>query len=109
MMLSLTRDESVYDAFGPTSAEIEIKFCVIEEEKKATKVSIAFGLDVAEMCLVPGVQIPAKFKVPSFEKYKGVRCPRNHVRAYCMKMVAHSSDKKLLMHFFQDNLSWASL
>lgn len=34
-----------------------------------------FGLDAVAMCIVPGVQIPAKYKVPSFEKYKGAAAP----------------------------------
>lgn len=103
------RDESVYDAFGPTSDDIERKFCAIEEKMKAMKGSNAFGIDTTEMCLVSCVQIPAKFKVHEFENYEGVRCPRTHVRAYCRKMAAYSSDEKLLMHFFQENLSRASL
>ena len=41
------------------------------------------GLDTTEMCLVPGVVILAKFKVPDFEKYKGNSDPRTHIRAYC--------------------------
>lgn len=103
------RDESFYDAFVPTSAEIERKFRAIEEKIKVMEGSNAFGLDATEMCLVPSVQIPAKLKVPSFEKYKGVSYPRTHIRAYCRKMDAYSNDEKLLMHFFQNNLSGASL
>lgn len=75
------RDESVYDAFGSTSAEIERKFCDIEENMKVMEGSNSFGLDATKMCLVSGVQIPSKLKVPSFEKYKGVNYPKTHVRA----------------------------
>ncbi|XP_050876603.1 uncharacterized protein LOC127080316 [Lathyrus oleraceus] len=103
------REESVYDAFGPTSAKIDRKFRAIEEKMKVMEGPSAFGLDAAEMCLVPDVQIPAKFKVPTFEKYQGVNCPKTHIREYCRKMVAYSRDEKLLMHFFQDSLSGASL
>lgn len=67
------------------------------------------GFDTAEMCLVPGVVIPTKFKVPVFEKYKGASDPRTHLRAYCCKIAAYSDDDRLLMHFFQDSLSGASL
>lgn len=69
------REESVYDAFGPTGAEIDRKFRAIEEKMKVMEGSNAFGLDAAEMCLVSGVQIPTKFKVTSFEKYKGSAVP----------------------------------
>lgn len=103
------KEESVYDAFGPANTEIDRKFRALEEKMKAMEGPYTFGLDATEMCLVPGAQIPAKFKVPSFEKYKGVSCPRTHIRAYCRKMDAYSSDEKLLLYFFQDSLSGASL
>ncbi|XP_050897422.1 uncharacterized protein LOC127104276 [Lathyrus oleraceus] len=101
--------DSVYEAFGPSSADIERRFQMMEERFMAMQGPDTFGLDVANMCLVPDVKIPPKFKVPSFEKYQGVTCPKTHIRAFCRKMAAHSSDEKLLMHFFQDILSGASL
>lgn len=54
------------------------------------------GPDTTEMCLVPGVVIPAKFKVLDFEEYKGNRDPRTYIRAYCWKMVAYSSDENMI-------------
>jgi len=65
--------------------------------------------DVAGLCLVPDVVIPPKFKVPDFEKYKGVTCPKNHLTMYCREMVAHAHDEKLLMHFFQESLTGVAL
>ena len=53
--------------------------------------------------------IPQKFKVPDFDKYKGISCPRTHLRAYCRKMAGHISNDQLLIHYFQDSLSGASL
>ncbi|XP_050889788.1 uncharacterized protein LOC127095092 [Lathyrus oleraceus] len=81
----------------------------IEEKLKAMGNTNVLGLYVEEMCLVPRVIIPAKFKVSDFEKYKGNSDPRTHIRAYCRKMVAYSDDDQLLMHFFQYSLSGASL
>jgi len=40
-------------------------------------------VDMAELCLVPDVIIPLKFKVPDFDKYKGTSCPKNHLKMYC--------------------------
>jgi len=60
--------------------------------------------NMAELCLVPDVVIPPKFKVPDFDKYKGTTCPKNHLKMYCRKMGAYSRDNKLLMHFFQESL-----
>lgn len=101
--------ESFYDTYGPSPAEAEKKFRVLEEKMKAMEGFGTFGLESADMCLVPEVKIPAKFKVSIFEKYKRDSCPLTHVRSYCRKMAAYSDDEKSLMHYFQDNLSMASL
>ena len=60
--------------------------------------------DMSELCLVPNVVIPPKFKVPDFDKYKGTTYPKNHLKMYCRKMGAYAKDEKLLMHFFQESL-----
>jgi len=60
---------------------------------------------MADLCLVPDVVIPPKFKVPDFDRYKATTCLKNHLKMYCRKMGAHSKDEKLLMHFFQDSLA----
>lgn len=100
--------DSVYDAFGPSPADLKRRFCMMEDKLKAIEGPDTFGLDVAGMCLVQGVKIPLKFKVPNFEKYQGVTCPKTDIRAFCRNMAAYSDDEKLLMHFFQDSLSGAS-
>jgi len=63
--------------------------------------------DLADLCLVPDIIIPPKFKVPDFDKYKGMTCPKSPLRMYCRRMGAYSTDEKLLMHFFQDSLAGA--
>ncbi|XP_050893448.1 uncharacterized protein LOC127100353 [Lathyrus oleraceus] len=103
------RAASQYDAFGPTTNEVEKKVKAIEEKLKEMESTNVLGLEEIEMCLVPRAVVPTKFKVPYFEKNKGNSDPRTHIRAYCRKMVAYSSDDRLLMHIFQDSLSGASL
>jgi len=78
------------------------KFDHIEERLKAIKGGgdLLFA-DMAELCLVPDVIIPSKFKVPDFDKYKGTTCPKNHLKMYCWNMGAYAKDEKLLMHFFK--------
>ena len=61
------------------------------------------------MCLVPNVVIPKKFRVPEFVKYTGTQCPITHLKAYCNKMDEVVDDEKLLIIFFQDSLSDAAL
>lgn len=83
---------SKYDVFGLTTNKVEKKVRAIKEKLKTMKNNDALGLEATVMCLVPSVVIPAKFKVPNFEKYKGASDPRTHVRAYCQKMTAYSND-----------------
>ncbi|CAJ2657947.1 unnamed protein product [Trifolium pratense] len=80
-----------------------------EERLKAVEGFSVYGVDAMDMCLVPDVVIPPKFKVPDFEKYKGIHCPRNHLRMFCRKMAGYAANEKLMIHAFQDSLSGASL
>src|SRR3954464_7814626 len=52
----------------------------LEERMKAMEGYDVFNVDTYEMSLVPDLTIPHKFKIPDFEKYKGLSCPRNHLR-----------------------------
>jgi len=65
--------------------------------------------NMAELCLVPYVVIPPKFKVPNFDKYKGTTCPKNHLKMYCRKMGEYTKDENLLMHFFQESLAGTTI
>ena len=93
---------------SPPAAEEKEKLDLIEERLRAIE---EFGdhpfTDMTDLCLVPDVVIPPKFKVPDFDRYKGTTCPKNHLKMYCRKMGAYSRDEKLLMHFFQDSLAGA--
>ena len=79
----------------------------IEERLGAVEGSESYAL--ADLCLVPDIIIPPKFKVPDFNKYKGTTCPKNHLKMYCKKMGAYTKDQKLLMHFFQESLTGAAV
>ena len=89
--------------------EAKGKIRALEERVKAMEGSSEFGLDALDMCLVSDIVLPPKFKVPTFEKYKGLTCPRNHLIMYCRKMGIAARDDKLLIFFFQESLSDASL
>src|SRR4051812_5531649 len=81
----------------------------LEERLKAMEGYDVFDVDTFEMSLVSDLTIPRKFKIPDFEKYKGLTCPRNHLRMYVRKMAAYAHDQKLMIHFFQESLSGASI
>ncbi|GAU44257.1 hypothetical protein TSUD_400030, partial [Trifolium subterraneum] len=96
-------------AVGHNEEEAAKKYKALEERLKAIEGFSAFGLDALDMCLVPDVVVPPKFKTPDFEKYNGLQCPKIHLKRFCTKMSAHVTDEKLMMHVFQDSLSGASL
>ena len=61
----------------PPATEERRKLDLLEERLRAVE---GFGdypfADMTDLCLVPDVVIPPKFKVPDFEKYKGTNCPK---------------------------------
>ena len=62
------------------------------------------SVDPRELCLVPDLVMPPKFKMPKFEKYDGTKCPENHLATYCNKMAGHAYNEDLLIHVFYDSL-----
>ena len=68
-------------------------------------INILREVDAAELSLVHGLVIPHKFKTLVFDKYDGIKCPTAHLTMYCRKMSAHTSNDKLLIYYFQDNLT----
>ncbi|KAK2449436.1 hypothetical protein QL285_008633 [Trifolium repens] len=92
----------------PQLEEAKIKFKAIEDRLK-TMEGVNDSLDFSSMCLVPDLVLPPKFKVPEFEKYMGLSCPKNHLIMYSRKMASYANDDKLMIHCFQDSLAGASL
>ena len=65
------------------------------------------SVDPRELCLVPDLIMPSKFKMPKFEKYDGTKCPKNHLATYCNKMVGHTHNEDLLIYVFYESLTRA--
>ncbi|XP_050875217.1 uncharacterized protein LOC127078839 [Lathyrus oleraceus] len=93
----------------PRDMKVVERFQVLEEKLKAIEGHDAFGLNASDMCLVPGLIMPPKFKAPDFEKYKGDSCPKQHLVMFCRKMTSYAHNDKLMIHCFQDSLNGASL
>ncbi|RDY14360.1 hypothetical protein CR513_00583, partial [Mucuna pruriens] len=89
--------------------EAEEKWRFLEERLRIVEGIDKYGLDAADLCLVPDVVLPTDFKAPDFDKYRGSSCPRTHLAMYCRKMAAYVQDDKILVHCFQDSLSGAAL
>lgn len=83
--------------------------CMLEERMGSMEGLGAFGMDLVDLGLVPDIRVPAKFKVPEFDKNKGTTYPKTHTGAYYRKMFAYSDDEKVVDAFFQDSLSGALL
>ena len=66
------------------------------------------SVDPRELCLVLDLVIPPNFKMPTFERYDGTKCPENHLAAYCHKMARHAHNENLLIHVFYDILTRTS-
>ncbi|KAK2361287.1 hypothetical protein QL285_086452 [Trifolium repens] len=89
--------------------DLRDKYNEMQREMRALRGKELFGQSAHELCLVPNVVIPHKFKVPDFEKYKGSTCPRAHLVMYARKMSTQTDNDKLLIHYFQDSLTGAVL
>ncbi|KAK2450206.1 hypothetical protein QL285_009336 [Trifolium repens] len=89
--------------------DLQDKYNEMQREIRALRGKELFGQSAHELCLVPNVKIPHKFKVPDFEKYKGSTCPRAHLVMYARKMSTQTDNDKLLIHYFQDSLTGAAL
>ncbi|KAI5391009.1 hypothetical protein KIW84_076031 [Lathyrus oleraceus] len=89
--------------------EMKDQFLELHKELKALRGKDLFRKNAAELCLVPNVKIPVKFKVPEFEKYKGNTCPLSHLVMYARKMSTQTDNDQLLIHYFQDSLTGAAL
>ncbi|RDX95692.1 hypothetical protein CR513_21745, partial [Mucuna pruriens] len=71
------------------------KINALEERMRAIEGTSSHGIDAANLCLVPDIELPADFKVPKFEKYKGSSCPRVHLAMYCRKMAPYTQQDKI--------------
>ncbi|KAK2389663.1 hypothetical protein QL285_063239 [Trifolium repens] len=100
--------EPKFDFDIPQLEEAKMKFKAIEDRLK-TMDGVNDSLDFSSMCLVPDLVLPPKFKVPEFEKYMGLSCPKSHLIMYSRKMASYANDDKLMIHCFQDSLAGASL
>jgi hypothetical protein len=89
--------------------EMKYQFLELRKEFKTLNGKDLFGKSATELCMVPNVKIPVKFKVPDFEKYKGNTCPLSHLVKYAHKISTQTNNDQLLIHYFQDSLTGVAL
>src|SRR4030042_3222162 len=78
-------------------------------EIKALRGKDVFGQEAHDLCLVPDVQLPYKFKAPVFVQYKGNSCPKAHLTMFVRKMSTQAKNDKVLIYCFPDSLTGAAL
>ena len=82
------------------------KLELIEESLKAMEGFDVYGMvDAYKISLVLDLVLPPKFKVSTFDKYNGTKCPSTPLYMHYRKMMGYTSNDKLLIHCFQDSLS----
>lgn len=89
--------------------EMKDQFLELRKELKTLRGKDLFGKSAAELCPVPNVKIPVKFKVPDSEKYKGNTCLLSHLVMFAHKISTQTDNDQLLIHYFQDILTGATL
>ena len=86
------------------------KWTVLENRLRVVEGNDLFDpVRADEVCLVPNIVIPKKFRVLEFVKYTGMECPKTRLRSYYNKMAEVIHDDKLLTYFFQDSLTGSAL
>ncbi|XP_070014455.1 uncharacterized protein [Nicotiana sylvestris] len=69
------------------------------------QVSVAYK----DLCLFPDIQLPVRFTMLKFDLYDGHRDPVAHLRGFCSKMRLDGGKDELLMVYFSQILSGATL
>ena len=90
---------------GNIEERLDARVDVVQKELKTMCGKEVLGQNMQDLCLVPDVVIPSKFKVPDFEKYKGDTCLEIHLIMYARKMKAYKDNEPLLIHCFQESLT----
>jgi len=100
--MDLTTKWPFYDRFvGPIDYD---KWSVIKERLRAVEVNdMTDPIRVAEVCLVPNIMVVKEFRVLDFIKYIWLEHSSLVILQHKMAKVIHVD--KMLIYFFQDNLT----
>ncbi|PKI71084.1 hypothetical protein CRG98_008549, partial [Punica granatum] len=96
--------------FPETETEQERRMKKMEETIRALQASDPrHSTSYLDSTLFPGMQLPAKVKVPDFQKYDGTKDPRHHLRHYNGKMLQYWDYEQFVIATFQESLSGPAL
>ena len=86
------------------------KISTLEKRLRAVEGNNLIHLVIAaEVCLVPNIMVLKEFRVPDFVKYTELEYPNTHLRSYYNKMAEMIHNNKMLIYFFQNNLTGSAL
>ncbi|XP_077247313.1 uncharacterized protein LOC143887087 isoform X2 [Tasmannia lanceolata] len=63
------------------------------------------NLDMSEFMIAPGVVLPPKFKMPDFDKYDGMGCPRSHLKSVIPLLQQHGLSPEQIALVFPRTLT----
>ncbi|XP_070023279.1 uncharacterized protein [Nicotiana sylvestris] len=90
--------------------EISRKVKILDQSLRNIQgIGSQMSVSYKDLCLFHDVQLPARFKMPKVDLYDRHRDPVAHLRGYCSKMRGAGGKDKLLMAYFSQSLSRASL
>lgn len=102
-------DQSENVGLSERMDEFQDQFQEMQNEIQALRGKQLFGKNAHDLCLVHNVKIHHKFKDLDFEKFKGNSCPFSYLAMYARKISTQTDNHQLLIHYFQDSLTDASL
>ena len=77
----------------------------LEEAFRQAKGTDHQSYQFRDLCLFLEATLPAKFRIPKFEKYNGRGCPISHLKAYCGDLPQLWHDDRLLIRLLQKSLT----
>lgn len=89
-----------------TAGDMTYKIEVLENQiKQMKKVHARRSISFSDLCMFAGLEYPHDFRMPRFEKYKGVGCPWTHLHSYGIAMSQYAKNKKFLIQTFLNSLT----
>ena len=67
------------------------------------------AVDLQSLSLYPKAHLPAKFKMPIFDRFNGIGCLVTHLKMYTRAMHPLGADDEILAQGFKNTLTGAAL
>lgn len=86
--------------------DMNYKIEVLENQiKQMKRVDVRRSVSFSDLCMFSDLEYPHNFRMPKFEKYKGVGCPWTHLHLCGIAMSQYANNEKLLIQTFLNILT----